>query len=534
MSFSSTHWTDWVRERHNDPKQAVQRWCDTLLAGQESEILKLPDVAPLDTQGHKEMRYILLGGAALNEEALEASMYLAPWPLDWMATWLREKNNEALEGRRLERALDWWMKTPFEATDEYVRLDALGLARRVLFKEIFDNGGKSHRQWELLARMTPYEPEWVHMHGSVGHWMGVMLDFSPHVAWVGHSLTTGYTEDELCLGLRISMNHPYGRDQLWGMSKPYPAANWKQWELWLDEDDTRKTAWARLREEDQQDTACARDWTAQWFPAGQWQDPSYTHSKTGQRLLNIRSLLDHPYFGGCAQHLDYTEEEHRDFHKTLLDCQKQGDHTIVDYHRKVAMWLARVADRRSQEGDGALGEAYASAPVGRRLPCPPDLMSMGVIANSQSILGLGMNTPSGTQALLRALEDERVARSFKLDPERLLAWASSQGDAVTDWRSPKGQNLLVVLLPESPKDIGPISNKGVNRANALLRSDSIAWGFAKLTPQWLTECDPTGRCLMDEPLASDVAMTEIRRWVLGKQLDASLAERGAGGISRKM
>lgn len=533
MTTPKKPWTDWVQEYH-DSKNGSGRWRDTLLMGNQEDILALPDVAPLDELGLKEVRHDLLNGTTLDQEALEASMYMSPWPVDWLATWLREKSNLAVEGQRLEQALDWWMSTPLEAVDEHVRHDVLHLARRVLLKEIFDKGGKANQQWELLARLTPYDPEWVHQHGSVGHWMGVMLDFEVAGRLVGHSITTGFSEENLCMGLRISMNHPYGRERIWGMSQAYPTQSWARWEQWLDADDTRRSAWERMRVEDLNDMRLAQDWTNQWFPGGQWQDPGYVEPKTGKRLLNIHSLLDHPYFGDCAKHLDYTEEERRNFHKMLLDQQASGDHTIPDFHRQVALWLARVADRQFQDSHDTLSDAYAQAPVGRRLPCPPDLMSLGVIANSQSILGLGMNTPSGTQALLRALEDERVARSFKLDPERLLAWASNQGDAVTDWRSPKGQNLLALLLPESPRNSGPILKKGTSRENALLRSDSIAWGFAKLTPQWLTECDPTGRCLMDEPLASDVAMTEIRRWVLGKQLDASLAERGVGGTARKM
>lgn len=502
MNHTSSHWSNWIQTAQDNPLHA---WSNGLRLGTFEEVKTLPERFPLNAQEQQNLLHSLLSDRLLDVRALDRLMSLTPWPQEWLGQWLANRSERAMAGGRLEEVLDWWMSIPLEPVEEHVRYAVLAHARRTQLQTLIEARGKGETQWEVLARLDAYDGSWGPQHGASGCWAGVVLEFTPQGQQIDS--TRHWSEDALCLGLRVAMNQAHCRNLIWGTVEQLPTAAWQKWERWLGDSPNRQAAWDRIVREDVQDVQLARDWTQAMFPDNCWEGNTLLRqSKDGIYRMNVGQFLDHPYWGECAAGLTITEEERLALVKGLLDTRQSGERAIALVHRTVAAWLAGLAEQRASEGDRRLFEAYSHSPAGRRLPCPPTLMSLGASSNGPWIKTLAMKSSTGTDQLLDTLRDERVVLAFKLTPEDLIQWlAGPQGAQVRAWRDDRGDHLLSVALPRRWRE----SSKPP-------LSPNLAKGFLELVPEWLVEPTSEGGCLLDFNLTETKAQAYIRQQALGR------------------
>lgn len=502
MNSTSSHWSSWIQDADTNPLHA---WSNVLRLGTHDQVRTLPRQFSLKAQEHQQLRNSLLTDRVLDTRALDRLMYLESWPVDWLADLLSNHAEKALKGGRLEAIMDWWMSIPLEPVDEPFRHEVLAQARRPHLKTLIDSRGKGNREWEVLARLNTYDESWGRQHGASGCWAGVVLEFTPEGQQIDS--TRHWPEDALCLGLRVAMNQAHCRNLIWGSSEHLPTSAWQQWEKWLAASPNRQSAWDRIVREEAQDTQLAQDWTHTWFPNGRIEDSLLLRqSKDGTFRINEAQVLEHPYWGVCAQVLDVTSKDRTLLIKSLLDIRQFGDRGIPLAHRAFSAWLATMADARAAEGDTRLFEAYSNSPAGRRVPCAPTLMSLGAISKGPWIKQLAMKSEEGTAQLLDALRDDRVALMFELSPEDLIQWLSGpHGEQVRAWRNGRGDHLLSLALP--PKW------RGMSKPPL---SPSLAKGYLEVAPEWMMEPTSVGGCLLDFPLTERGAQAYIRQQALAR------------------
>lgn len=501
MSPISSHWSSWIQEVQDNP---LHVWSNCLRLGTFEEARTLPERVALNEQEHQQLRETLLTDRLLDVYALDKLMRVVPWPQDWLGQWLGNQTERALAGGRLEDVLDWWMSIPLEPVDEPFRHAVLAQARRSQLKGLIDSRGKGQTQWEVLARLEAYDGSWGPQHGTSGCWAGVVLEFTPQGQHINS--TWHWPEDALCLGLRVAMNHPHCRNLIWGSGEHLPTAAWQKWERWLNDSPNRQAAWDRIVQEDVSDTQLCNDWIGSAFATDTWKtallQAAQARSDTGG--ASVAQLLDHPYWGQCAQVLDTTQEHHTTLFKVLVATLAESGWDIA--YRAVSKWVAGIAEQRARDGDERLMKAYLQSPAGRRLPCVPTLMGLGAVSNGPWVKALAMQSDVGTAQLLDAMRDTRVATGFKLTPQDLLKWlASPQGAQVRAWRDVRGDHLLSRVLPGTWRKM---SKPAI--------SPNLAKGVLDLAPEWLVEPTSEGGCLLDFNLTETKAQAYIRQQALGR------------------